>query len=168
MGGKHNQWYCHLFAPEQPDFNWDNREVHDEYLKTLKFWADRGVDGFRVDVAHGLKKDLSEPLRMRSTLEYEAPEPIDGKGILRDRNETLEVYKTWRTLFNSYDPPRVAVAEANVHHSRMPLYSSGDTLGQAFDFRFMDARFDAAEYKQSVIESLAAAQANKSSCSTSR
>ncbi len=162
-GGKFNQWYMHWFAPEQPDFNWDNPEVEADFLETLKFWADRGVDGFRVDVAHGLKKDLSEPLRMRSTLEYEAPEPIDGKGILRDRNETLEVYKTWRTLFNSYDPPRVAVAEANVHHSRMPLYSSGDTLGQAFDFRFMDARFDAAEYKQSVIESLAAAQANKSS-----
>lgn len=162
-GGKHNQWYMHWFAPEQPDFNWDNPEVEEDFLTTLTFWADRGVDGFRIDVAHGLKKDLSEPLRMRPTLEYEAPEPLDGKGILRDRNETLEVYKTWRKLFNSYNPPRVAVAEANVHHSRMPLYSSEETLGQAFDFRFMDARFDAAEYKQCVSESLAAAKANKSS-----
>ena len=52
------QWYCHLFAPEQPDLNWDNREVRDDFLDTLRFWADRGVDGFRVDVAHALAKDL--------------------------------------------------------------------------------------------------------------
>ena len=56
------QWYLHLFAAEQPDLNWDNREVRDDFLTTLRFWADRGVDGFRVDVAHGLAKDLSEPL----------------------------------------------------------------------------------------------------------
>ena len=52
------QWYLHLFATEQPDLNWDNREVRDDFLTTLRFWADRGVDGFRVDVAHQLVKDL--------------------------------------------------------------------------------------------------------------
>ena len=57
------QWYLHMFAPEQPDLNWDNREVRDDFLTTLRFWSDRGVDGFRVDVAHGLAKDLTEPLR---------------------------------------------------------------------------------------------------------
>src|SRR3712207_7582869 len=51
---------CHLFAPEQPDLNWDNPEVHEDFLTTLRFWADRGVDGYRVDVAHALAKDLSE------------------------------------------------------------------------------------------------------------
>ncbi len=56
------QWYLHLFASEQPDLNWDNREVHEEFLTTLKFWSDRGVDGFRIDVAHALAKDLTEPL----------------------------------------------------------------------------------------------------------
>ena len=55
------QWYCHLFAREQPDFDWSNREVRDDFLTTLRFWSDRGVDGFRVDVAHALAKDLSEP-----------------------------------------------------------------------------------------------------------
>ena len=54
------QWYLHLFAPEQPDLNWANREVRDDFLKTLRFWSDRGVDGFRVDVAHGLAKNLVE------------------------------------------------------------------------------------------------------------
>ena len=57
------EWYLHLFAPEQPDLNWANDEVRQEFLTTLRFWADRGVDGFRIDVAHALAKDLTEPLR---------------------------------------------------------------------------------------------------------
>ena len=162
-GGKNNQWYMHWFAPEQPDWNWDNPEVEADFLATLKFWADRGVDGFRIDVAHALKKDLSEPLRMRSTMEYEAPQNLEGTGILMDRNEVLDVYRTWRKLFNSYDPPRVAVAEANVHPSRMPLYASEDTLGQSFDFRFIDAAFTARSYKECVSQSLELAKKNKSS-----
>ncbi len=162
-GGKHNQWYMHWFAPEQPDWNWDNPEVEADFLATLKFWADRGVDGFRIDVAHALKKDLSEPLRMRATMEYDAPQNLEGTGILMDRNEVLDVYRTWRKLFNSYDPPRVAVAEANVHPSRMPLYASEDTLGQSFDFRFIDAAFTARNYKECVSQSLELAKKNKSS-----
>lgn len=109
QGGEGNQWYCHLFAPEQPDFNWDNREVHDEFLRVLKFWADRGVDGFRIDVAHMLKKDLSEPLKDQATypgLTNRAP----GQDVLFDRDDVHEIYKEWRLLFNQYDPPRVAVA----------------------------------------------------------
>ena len=162
-GGKHNQWYMHWFAPEQPDWNWDNPEIEADFLTTLKFWADRGVDGFRVDVAHALKKDLSEPLRMRATMEYEAPQTLDGTGILMDRNEVFEVYRSWRKLFNTYDPPRVAVAEANVHPSRMPLYASEETLGQSFDFRFIDAAYSARTYKDCVSQSLELAKKNNSS-----
>lgn len=162
-GGKHNQWYMHWFAPEQPDWNWDNPEVEADFLETLKFWADRGVDGFRIDVAHALKKDLSEPLRMRATMEYDAPQPIDGKGILMDRDEVFEIYRSWRKLFNTYDPPRVAVAEANVHPSRLPLYASTETLGQSFDFRFIDADFSARSYKECVSQSLDIAKKNNSS-----
>ena len=162
-GGKYNQWYMHWFAPEQPDWNWDNPEVEADFLETLKFWADRGVDGFRIDVAHALKKDLSDPLRMRSTMEYEDPQPLDGNGILMDRTELFEVYKTWRKLFNSYDPPRVAVAEANVHPSRMPLYANEETLGQTFDFRFIGAPFDGASFKHCVQDSLTLAKENNSS-----
>jgi alpha-glucosidase len=153
----------HWFAPEQPDWNWDNPEVEADFLETLKFWADRGVDGFRIDVAHALKKDLSEPLRMRANMEYDEPRNLEGTGILMDRNEVFEVYKTWRTLFNSYDPPRVAVAEANVHPSRLPLYASEETLGQCFDFRFIDASFDAASFKHCVTDSLEMAKKNNSS-----
>jgi alpha-glucosidase len=103
------QWYCHLFAPEQPDLNWDNREVRDDFVATLRFWADRGVDGYRVDVAHALAKDLSEPLRSKTSVLAEA---LDGSDPLYDRDEVHEIYAEWREVFNAYDPPRTAVAEA--------------------------------------------------------
>jgi alpha-glucosidase len=160
--GKLGQWYCHLFAPEQPDLNWDNPEVEADFIKTLRFWADRGVDGFRVDVAHAMKKDLSEPLRSQPTLGYENPQ-FDGKGVFFDRTELFEVYKEWRKVFNEYDPPRVAVAEANVPIERMPLYASDKTLGQAFNFAFLDAKFDPVDYKDTVQKSLEIADKNRSS-----
>jgi alpha-glucosidase len=163
MGGKNNQWYCHLFAPEQPDFNWDNREVEEEFLSTLKFWADRGVDGFRIDVAHALKKDLSEPLKDQGR--YPGfNNPMTGDDVLFDRNEVHEVYKEWRRLFNQYDPPRVAVAEAYVRPERLVHYSSPEELGQAFNFQLLEADFNADEYKNVIDTSLA--QAAKQGSST--
>lgn len=164
MGGKHNQWYMHYFAPEQPDFNWDNKEVSDDFITTLKFWADKGVDGFRVDVAHGLKKDLSEPLRMRDTLEHVIDRPTHGEGILTDKDAVFEIYKEWRKIFNTYDPPIIAVAEANVVPERIPLYASEDTLGQCFDFRFLELPFRADVYLSSVKSAINLAKESKSSC----
>ena len=120
--GEGGQWYCHLFAREQPDLNWDNREVRDDFLATLRFWADRGVDGFRVDVAHALAKDLAEPLRSKPTLEDEGV-PLDGTDPLYDRDEVHEIYAEWRQVFDSYDPPRTAVAEANAPSERRALYA---------------------------------------------
>lgn len=73
--GMPGQWYLHLFAKEQPDFNWDNEEVRADFLRTLRFWSDRGVDGFRIDVAHALVKDLSEPLPSKAEL------PQEGTGV---------------------------------------------------------------------------------------
>ena len=162
MGGKHNQWYCHLFAPEQPDFNWDNREIEDDFLKTLKFWADRGVDGFRIDVAHALKKDLSEPLKDQDRY----PDLVNrkvGDNILFDRDEVHEIYKEWRQLFNQYDPPRVAVAEAYVPADRLALYASADELGQAFNFELLNANFNAHEFKTVIDRGITQAKALGSS-----
>ena len=162
MGGKYNQWYCHLFAPEQPDFNWDNREIEDDFLKTLKFWADRGVDGFRIDVAHALKKDLSEPLKDQARY----PDLVNrkvGENILFDRDEVHEIYKEWRQLFNQYDPPRVAVAEAYVPADRLALYASAEELGQAFNFELLNANFNAHEFKTVIDRGLTQAKALGSS-----
>jgi alpha-glucosidase len=134
------QWYCHLFAREQPDLNWDNREVRDDFLKTLRFWADRGVDGYRVDVAHALAKDLSEPLRSKPTLK---DLPLDGSDPLYDRNEVHEIYAEWRQVFNEYDPPRTAVAEAFAPSERRALYARPTELGQAFNFDLLQAHYEA-------------------------
>ena len=164
MGGKHNQWYCHLFAPEQPDFNWDNREVEEDFLKTLKFWADRGVDGFRIDVAHAMKKDLSEPLKSQPIFaSHKELDLANGTNVLFDRNEVHEVYKEWRKLFNQYDPPRVAVAEANVSADALVKYASTDELGQSFNFELLDANFSAHEFKVIIDRALVGPKKNGSS-----
>ena len=157
QGGKHNQWYCHMFAPEQPDFNWDNKEVADDFLATLTFWADRGVDGFRIDVAHMMKKDLSAPLK-------DVPEPQNldsrraGNEVLFDRDEVHEVFKSWRTIFDKYNPPRVAVAEAWAKPENIHRYASPDELGQAFNFDLLLADFDATTYREIVTRNFSAAK----------
>ena len=135
------QWYLHLFAREQPDWNWDNPEVREDFLTTLRFWSDRGVDGFRIDVAHALAKDLSEPLRDLGGIHPDPVTelPLDGSHPLYDRNEVHEIYREWRTVFDQYDPPRTAVGEAVVTASRRVLYARPDELGQAFDFEFIRA-----------------------------
>ncbi|GAA1809233.1 glycoside hydrolase family 13 protein [Agromyces neolithicus] len=140
------QFYLHLFAPEQPDFNWANREVRDDFLTTLRFWADRGVDGFRVDVAHALAKDLTYPLRSHAELE-EMKLVTDGSHPLWDREELDEIYAEWRAVFDEYDPPRIAVAEAWVEPSRRHRYAAPTSLGQAFNFDLLLANFDAGEFR---------------------
>ncbi len=161
-GGTGNQWYCHMFAPQQPDFNWDNDEVAEDFLTTLKFWSDRGVDGFRIDVAHMMKKDLSDPLK-----DVPEPQTLDsrrpGNEILFDRDEVHEVFKSWRKLFNQYNPPRVAVAEAWAKPENIHRYASPDELGQAFNFDLLLADFDAATYREIVTRNLAAAKTYGSS-----
>jgi alpha-glucosidase len=150
------QWYLHLFASEQPDLNWGNREVRDDFLRTLRFWSDRGVDGFRVDVAHGLAKDLSEPLRSTTSLDKDLP--LDGSDPLYDRDEVHEIYAEWREVFNSYDPPRTAVAEAWVPAERRALYARPTELGQAFNFDLITADFDPAQYRDIITTCLAEAE----------
>lgn len=147
------QWYLHLFAPEQPDLDWSNQEVHDDFIKTLRFWADRGVDGFRVDVAHGLAKDLTEPF----TPARDLPDPMlaDGSHPYWDRDEVHDIYAAWREVFNQYDPPRSAVAEASVHHSRRPRYASPDGLGQAFNFDLLEARWAATDLREAINANVA-------------
>ena len=154
------QWYLHLFASEQPDFNWANPEVRADFLHTLRFWSDRGVDGFRVDVAHALTKDLSEPLP--STAELDA-RPRGGDHPIWDRDEVHEIYAEWRKVFDSYDPPRTAVAEAWVERHRRPKYASADGLGQAFEFDLLTAEFDAKAFREVVEDSLELAGVSGSS-----
>jgi alpha-glucosidase len=154
------QWYLHFFAVEQPDLNWSHREVRDDFVRTLRFWSDRGVDGFRIDVAHMLTKDLTEPLPSQAQLDEL---PRDGTHPVVDRDDVHEVYAEWRAVFNSYDPPRTAVAEAWVDPSRVPLYASAESLGQAFNFDLLEADFDADQFRRVVTANLELAVASGSS-----
>jgi alpha-glucosidase len=146
------QWYLHLFAKEQPDLNWDNREVRDDFLTTLRFWADRGVDGFRVDVAHQLVKDFREPFPDRASLDLE--NLPHGSHPFEDRDEVHEIYAEWRQVFNEYDPPRTAVAEAWVHATRRARYASPQGLGQAFNFDLLQSDFDATSFRRIITHNL--------------
>jgi alpha-glucosidase len=146
------QWYHHIFAPEQPDLNWEHREVREDFVRTLRFWSDRGVDGFRVDVAHGLVKDLSEPFRPSSEMAARFVE--DGDHPWWDRDAVHEVYAEWRRVFDEYDPPRAAVAEAWVPDHRRARYAVPEGLGQAFNFSLLEAEWDAAAFRKAISESL--------------
>ncbi|WP_018143297.1 glycoside hydrolase family 13 protein [Alloscardovia criceti] len=145
-------YYLHLFAPEQPDLNWDNPEVRADFITTLKFWADRGVDGFRVDVSHALAKDLREPLRDRQHPEIPAPEDTRGGDPLWDRNEVHEIYREWREVLNSYDSEIFAIGETwTPMTSRVFEYAQQDELGAVFDFSLLKSAYDAREYRE-IIE----------------
>ncbi|MER6062230.1 glycoside hydrolase family 13 protein [Streptomyces sp. NPDC001792] len=157
------EWYLHLFAPEQPDLNWDNEEVRADFRTTLRFWSARGVDGFRIDVAHGLVKDLAEPLRdignIGATGEEALPLVPPGSHPYWDRDEVHEIYRDWRKIFDAYSPPRTAVAEAWVPGPRRALYARADELGQAFNFEYLETRWDAEELRRVITDELATARA---------
>ena len=147
------QWYLHTFAPEQPDLNWDNPEVREEFEDVLAFWSDRGVDGFRIDVAHSLVKDQAvifgpDPLPTWAEMEKL---PWDGTHPVWDRDEVHDVYRGWRKVFDRYDPPRVAVAEAWVEDpERRAKYASIEGLGQTFNFDLLRADFHAPQFKEII------------------
>lgn len=151
------QWYLHTFAPEQPDLNWENPEVRAEFEDVLAFWSDRGVDGFRIDVAHSLVKDqdvIFGPDPLPTWAELEAM-PWDGNHPVWDRDEVHEVYKGWRKVFDRYDPPRTAVAEAWVDDpGRRARYASIEGLGQTFNFDLLRADFNAASFKEIIDHNL--------------
>ena len=160
------EWYLHLFAVEQADLNWKSPEVHEDFKRTLRFWSDRGVDGFRIDVAHALAKDLdSRPLEEWPDDPDQASLSQDGTGgdnPLWDRPEVHDIYREWRQVFNEYDPPRFAVAEAWVAPEHQWMYASPEELGQVFNFELSKAGWFADELRLAIEEGLAAAERSRS------
>jgi alpha-glucosidase len=147
-------WYLHLFAPEQPDLNWDDPRVRAEFDGVLRFWLDRGVDGIRVDVAHGLVKAPGLPdVGHASAL-------LDGAATpFFDQDGVHEIYRHWRSILDSYEPERVAVAEAWAPVARTARYVRPDELHQAFNFDFLGTAWSGAQYRRVIDESLAAMDA---------
>ncbi|WEV63944.1 glycoside hydrolase family 13 protein [Bifidobacterium sp. ESL0732] len=162
------QWYFHLFAVEQADLNWKNPDVHEEFRKTFRFWSEHGVDGFRIDVAHGLAKDFDSRSMEELGREYNTQdqENHDGRNPMWDRPEVHDIYKEWRKVFNEYNPPRFAVGEAWVVPEHQHLYASPDELGQVFNFEFAKANWDVDEMRTAIIEGLESATQSGGSTST--
>ena len=122
------------------------------------------MDGFRVDVAHGLAKNLTEPLGSLPDDKHMIDGTLPaGSHPLWDRDEVQDIYAEWRQVFDEYDPPRMAVAEAWVHPSRRPRYASPQGLGQAFNFDLLQANWNAGEYLRTITDNLSDAQRQGSS-----
>ncbi|MFG1869040.1 glycoside hydrolase family 13 protein [Micromonospora arborensis] len=155
------QWYLHLFDPAQPDLNWRHPEVRAEFEDVLRFWLDRGVDGFRIDVAHGMIKADGLPDVGFSTITTgQRQVELLGKGRLPyfDQDEVHEIYRAWRPILDSYPGGRMAVAEAWAETpQRLARYIGPDELHQAFSFDFLDATWSADSFRKVIDTALAEA-----------
>ncbi|MEU3570051.1 glycoside hydrolase family 13 protein [Kitasatospora sp. NPDC036755] len=150
--GTPGDWYLHLFAPEQPDFNWENRAVADEFRSILRFWLDMGVDGFRIDVAHGLVKAPGLPdLGGADQLK------LLGNDVMPffDQDGVHEIYRSWRTILDEYPGQRIGVAEAwTPTVQRTANYVRPDELHQAFNFQYLGTDWDATALREVIDLSL--------------
>jgi alpha-glucosidase len=154
LDAERGEYYLHLFAPEQPDLDWHNEQVRDDFEGILRFWLDRGVDGFRIDVAHGLvkRKDLRDE-----------PEPFplarfssDWRTAI-DQPEVHDVYRDWHRIAREYDGDRVLVGEVVFSdQTRVAPYLRPDELQLAFNFSLVFQDWNADAIRRSIDESLAA------------
>ncbi|MFB7495445.1 glycoside hydrolase family 13 protein [Streptomyces sp. NPDC056161] len=162
-------WYLHLFAPEQPDFNWEHPAVGDEFRTILRFWLDLGVDGFRVDVAHGLVKAEGLPdIGTRDQVR------LLGNGVMPffDQDGVHAVYREWRTVLDEYagdEEPAAASAPGRPRRTggrmfvaeawtptveRTARYVRPDELHQAFNFQYLSTDWDAGELRRIIDRTL--------------
>jgi alpha-glucosidase len=147
--GTPGEWYLHLFAPEQPDLNWDNDEVRREHEEVLRFWFDRGVAGVRIDSAALLFKDASLP-------DFD-PDDAPTPHPFTDRDELHDVYRSWRALADAYRDDRILIGEIWLPDvERFALYLRPDEMHTAFNFEFLACPWDAARLRACIDSTLAA------------
>ncbi|WP_460801631.1 glycoside hydrolase family 13 protein [Microbacterium sp. GXF6406] len=153
--GTPGQWYLHIFDVTQPDFDWTNPEVRAEFRSVLRFWLDRGVDGFRVDVAHGMIKtdglpDYMPPVEADSMGGGEADVPYWGQDGVHD------IYRDWHRVLAEYDGDRALCGEAWLPTLKQTaLWVRPDEMHQTFNFPYMMTAWDAASIRDVIRESLA-------------
>ncbi len=149
------EWYLHLFDPSQPDLNWDNREVRDEFEDILRFWLDHGAAGFRVDVAHALAKDQSYP-----DVGDEAAESAllaswaVSNHPFWDRPELHEIVRGWRRVLDAYDDVMMVAEAWVVNRDRLAMYLRGDEYHQAFEFDLLLSPWDAEAMHSTIAASI--------------
>jgi alpha-glucosidase len=141
------EYYLHLFAPEQPDLDWHNPAVQQEFERILQFWLDRGVDGFRVDVAHALFKDptfADEPV-FEDVLQF-----ADDRTCI-NQPELHALYRRWRELVGD----RILVGEIVLHdQDTVSAYLRPDELQLAFNFTLLKEEWDAAKMRATIDRTL--------------
>jgi alpha-glucosidase len=185
--GSPGEWYLHLFDTKQPDLNWDNAEVQEEMRSVMRFWLDRGVDGFRVDVAHGMVKEAGLPdwdgvaAMVEGTVEqapgkqhtppgdapgahteaqepHRAVSPLYPPSPFFDQEGVHDIYRDWNRVLAAYDGDRMMVAEAWVEPAqRLARYVRKDEMQQAFNFDFLLAGWHAERMAEAIEASLLAA-----------
>ena len=167
--GTPGQWYLHIFDVSQPDLNWENPWVRDQFHSILRFWLDRGVDGFRVDVAHGMIKEAGLP-------DYTAPDAGASMGgnatdlvpAIQDIEPQTEppywgqpgvheIWRGWHDVLAQYEGDRVLCAEAWVDPlQKMALWVRPDEMSQAFNFDFMFTEWNAPSLRKVIKRSISA------------
>jgi alpha-glucosidase len=147
--GTPGEWYLHLFAPEQPDLNWDNGDVRREHEDVLRFWFDRGVAGVRIDSAALLFKDGALP-------DFD-PEDVPSPHPFTDRDELHEVYRSWRALADGYPGARILIGEIWLPDvERFARYLRPDEMHTAFNFEFLACPWEADRLRACIDSTLAA------------
>jgi alpha-glucosidase len=155
--GTPGEWYLHLFTPEQPDWNWRHQAVRRDFERTLRFWLDREVDGFRIDVAAGLFKDPGLPDSPDPEADARARDSVNP--LAWNQPEVHRIWRRWRAVCESYTArdgkERLLVGEVSVptaaEHAR---YVRPDELHQAFFFHLLNAPWDAAAFRAVITEAL--------------
>jgi alpha-glucosidase len=162
--GALGQWYLHLFDTSQPDLNWHSAWVHEQFREILRFWLGRGVDGFRVDVAHGLMKAPGLP-------DYTPPVNANSMGLQQELSSDDEpptppywaqdtvhaIYRDWHRVLEQYPGEQVLVAEAWVEPlSKLARWVRPDEMQQAFNFAYLENPWDATAVREIIDGSLAA------------
>ncbi|TXK18549.1 glycoside hydrolase family 13 protein [Homoserinibacter sp. GY 40078] len=154
--GTPGQWYLHIFDSSQPDFDWTNNEVQELFRGVLRFWLDRGVDGFRVDVAHGLAKAAGLP-------DYTPPEDSGSMGgdeadVPYWAQEGVHpIYRDWHEVLAAYGPDRILAGEAWVEPlTKLAKWVRPDEMHQTFNFSYLETPWAADRLRSVVDESLAA------------
>ena len=146
--GSPGEWYLHLFAPEQPDFNWANASVRQEFEDVLRFWFERGADGIRIDSAGLLTKDPD----LRDVGPDEVPGPNHPYS---DRDDVHAIYRSWREVADEY-PARVLIGEIWVPDAeRLARYVDPGELHTVFNFPYLSCPWDAGRLREVIDSTLA-------------
>ena len=144
--GSVQRWYLHMFDPCQPDLNWHHRDVRERFENILRFWLDRGVDGFRVDVAHGLFKAPGLPNREGFG---------DNWSACWDQPEVHDIYRKWREIIEGYEPSRFLIGEIHTAtRERLLEYLRANQLHAAFDFSFLHQDWDGDGFRDRIRANL--------------